>query len=75
MRSYLGGIQNRLEHAYLNNTNSSENSTAAESRIRDTDMAEAMVMYSATNIMIQAGQSVLAQANQNQQGILSLLGQ
>lgn len=74
MRSYLGAIQNRLEHAYQNNQNIEENTTAAESRIRDTDMAEEMVAYSNNNILAQAGQSMLAQANQSQQGILSLLG-
>ena len=74
IRGYYGALQNRLEHTIYNLDNVSENTNAAESRISDTDMAEAMVMYSATNIMIQAGQSVLAQANQQEQGALSLLG-
>jgi flagellin len=73
-RSSLGAIQNRLEHTIANLDNISENTTAAESRIRDTDMAAAMVEYSKNNILAQAGQSMLAQANQSTQGALSLLG-
>ena len=72
-RSTLGAIQNRLEHTVSNLDNVVENTTAAESRIRDTDMAEEMVNYSKTNILAQAGQSMLAQANQSNQGVLSLL--
>ncbi len=73
MRSSLGALQNRLEHTIANLDNISENTTSAESRIRDTDMAQEMVTYSTNNILMQAGQSVLAQANQNPQGILSIL--
>ena len=73
-RSALGAIQNRLEHTIANLDNVVENTTAAESRIRDTDMAEEMVNYSKNNILAQAGQSMLAQANQSTQGVLSLLG-
>ena len=73
-RSALGAIQNRLEHTIDNLDNVVENTTAAESRIRDTDMAEEMVEYSKNNILAQAGQSMLAQANQANQGVLSLLG-
>lgn len=72
-RSALGAIQNRLEHTTANLDNISENTQAAESRIRDTDMAEEMVTYSKNNILQQAGQSMLAQANQANQGVLSLL--
>jgi len=72
-RSGLGAIQNRLEHTIANLDNVVENTTAAESRIRDTDMAEEMVTYSKNNILAQAGQSMLAQANQSTQGVLSLL--
>ena len=72
-RSALGAIQNRLEHTIANLDNVVENTTAAESEIRDTDMAEAMVEYSKNNILMQAGQSMLAQANQSTQGVLSLL--
>ena len=72
-RSSLGAVQNRLEHTIANLDNVVENTTAAESRIRDTDMAEEMVEYSKNNILMQAGQSVLAQANQSTQGVLSLL--
>lgn len=72
-RSTLGAIQNRLEHTTVNLDNISENTQAAESRIRDTDMAEEMVTYSKNNILQQAGQSMLAQANQANQGVLSLL--
>ena len=72
-RSALGAIQNRLEHTIANLDNVVENTTAAESEIRDTDMAEAMVEYSKNNILMQAGQSMLAQANQSTQGVMSLL--
>ena len=72
-RSALGAIQNRLEHTINNLDNVVENTTSAESRIRDTDMAEEMVNYSKNNILAQAGQSMLAQANQSTQGVLSLL--
>ncbi len=73
-RSSLGAVQNRLEHTIANVDNVVENTTSAESRIRDTDMAETMVEYSKNNILAQAGQSMLAQANQSNQGVLSLLG-
>ena len=73
MRSNLGALQNRLEHTIANLDNISENTQSAESRIRDTDMAEEMVEYSKNNILAQAGQSMLAQANQSTQGVLSLL--
>ncbi len=73
-RSSLGAIQNRLEHTIANLDNVVENTTAAESRIRDTDMATEMVKYSNQNILQQAGQAMLAQANQSNQGVLSLLG-
>ena len=73
-RSKLGAIQNRLEHTINNLDTTSENTSAAESRIRDTDMATEMVEYSKNNILAQAGQSMLAQANQSTQGVLSLLG-
>ena len=72
-RSALGAVQNRLEHTIANLDNVVENTTAAESRIRDTDMATEMVEYSKNNILAQAGQSMLAQANQSTQGVLSLL--
>ena len=72
-RSALGAVQNRLEHTIANLDNVVENTTAAESRIRDTDMAEEMVEYSKNNILAQAGQSMLAQANQSTQGVLSIL--
>ena len=72
-RSELGAVQNRLEHTIANLDNVAENTTSAESRIRDTDMAEEMVEYSKNNILAQAGQSMLAQANQSTQGVLSLL--
>ena len=72
-RSALGALQNRLEHTVSNLDNVSENTSSAESRIRDTDMAEEMVNYSKNNILAQAGQSMLAQANQSNQGVLSLL--
>ncbi len=72
-RSELGAIQNRLEHTILNLDNVVENTTESESRIRDTDMAEAMVEYSKNNILAQAGQAMLAQANSSTEGVLSLL--
>jgi len=73
-RSSLGAIQNRLEHTIANVDNVVENTNAAESRIRDTDMADEMVTYSKNNILAQAGQAMLAQANQATQGVLSILG-
>ena len=73
-RSELGAIQNRLEHTIANLDNVVENTTSAESQIRDTDMAEEMVEYSKNNILAQAGQSMLAQANQATQGVMNLLG-
>lgn len=72
-RSYLGAMQNRLEHTISNLDNIVENTTSAESAIRDTDMATEMVKYSNNNILSQAGQAMLAQANQSNQGVLSLL--
>jgi len=74
MRANLGAIQNRLEHTINNLDNVIENTTSAESAIRDTDMATEMVKFSNNNILAQAGQSMLAQANQSNQGVLSLLG-
>jgi flagellin len=73
-RANLGAIQNRLEHTIANLDNVVENTTSAESAIRDTDMASEMVKYSNNNILAQAGQAMLAQANQSNQGVLSLLG-
>ncbi len=72
-RSDLGAVQNRLEHTINNLDNVVENTTSAESRVRDTDMATEMVKYSNTNILAQAGQAMLAQSNQANQGVLSLL--
>ncbi|MDE6911963.1 MAG: flagellar hook protein [Lachnospiraceae bacterium] len=72
-RSLLGATQNRLEHTISNLDNIVENTTAAESAIRDTDMADEMVQYANSNVLLQAGQSILAQANQANQGVLSLL--
>jgi flagellin len=72
-RATLGAIQNRLEHTIANLDTTSENTSASESRIRDTDMAAEMVTYSKNNILAQAGQSMLAQANQSTQGVMSLL--
>ncbi len=72
-RSSLGALQNRLEHTVNNLDNVAENTQTAESRIRDTDMASEMVQYSATSIIQQAGQSMLAQANSQTQGVLSLI--
>jgi len=73
-RSKLGALQNRLEHTIKNLDNITENTQSAESEIRDTDMATEMVAFSNANILAQAGQSMLAQANQQKQGILSILG-
>jgi flagellin len=73
-RSALGAVQNRLEHTIKNLDNVVENTTSAESQIRDTDMATEMVTYSNANILSQAGQAMLAQSNQSNQGVLSLLG-
>lgn len=73
MRSDLGAVQNRLEHTINNLDNVVENTTAAESQIRDTDMATEMVRYSNNQILAQAGQAMLAQSNQANQGVLSLL--
>jgi flagellin len=73
-RSKLGATQNRLEHTIANLDTTSENTSSAESRIRDTDMAKEMVTYSKNQILVQAGQSMLAQANQSTQGVLSILG-
>ena len=72
-RSTLGAVQNRLEHTINNLNNIVENTTSAESAIRDTDMATEMVRYANNNILAQAGQAMLAQANQANQGVLSLL--
>ena len=72
-RANLGAVQNRLEHTINNLDNVVENTTAAESQIRDTDMASEMVKFSNNNILMQAGQSMLAQANQSNQGVMSLL--
>ena len=72
-RAELGAKQNRLEHTINNLQVTSENTTAAESRIRDTDMAKEMAAYTKNNILSQAAQSMLAQANQSGQGVLSLL--
>ena len=72
-RAKLGAIQNRLEHTIANLDNVVENTTAAESQIRDTDMASEMVKFSNNNILAQAGQAMLAQANQGNQGVLALL--
>ena len=72
-RSYFGAVQNRMEHSIQNLDNVVENTDAAESRIRDTDMAKEMVDYSKENILEQVGQSMLAQANQSTQGVLTLL--
>ena len=74
VRSQYGAIQNRLEHTISNLENITENTTAAESQIRDADIAEEMVGYSNSQILMQAGSSVLSQANQSSQMILSLFG-
>ena len=73
-RATLGAVQNRLEHTIANLDNVVENTTAAESAVRDTDMATQMVTYSNNQILAQAGQAMLAQSNQANQGVLSLLG-
>ena len=73
-RATLGAVQNRLEHTIANLDNVVENTTSAESAIRDTDMATQMVTYSNNQILAQAGQAMLAQSNQANQGVLSLLG-
>ena len=73
-RSKLGALQNRLEHTIANADNMAENLQSSESKIRDVDMADEMVAYSSRSILQQAGQSMLAQANQATQGVLSLLG-
>lgn len=73
VRSYYGAIQNRLEHTIANLDNVVENTTTAESRIRDTDMAEEMVKFSNNQILLQAGQAMLAQANRQSDIILGLL--
>jgi flagellin len=73
VRSYYGAVQNRMEHTIKNLDNVIENTTASESLMRDTDMAAGMVRYAKTNILMQAGQSMMAQSNQSNQGILSLL--
>ena len=75
MRSDYGAVQNRLEHTISNLNNIVENTTASESLIRDVDIAEEMVKYSASQVLLQAGQSMLAQANQQPNLILSLLSQ
>jgi len=72
-RASLGAVQNRLEHTINNLGTTSENLTAAESRIRDTDMAKEMMNFTKNNILTQAAQSMLAQANQQPQGVLQLL--
>lgn len=72
-RANLGAVQNRLEHTINNLSTTSENLTSAESRIRDTDMAKEMTEFTKNNILLQASQSMLAQANQQPQGVLSLL--
>lgn len=73
-RSTLGAVQNRLEHTIASDDNTAENLQAAESRIRDVNMADEMVKYSKNNILQQAAQSMLAQANQSTQGVLSIIG-
>jgi flagellin len=73
VRSYYGALQNRLEHTVKNLGNVEENTQASESKIRDTDMAAEMVKFSNNNILMQAGQSILAQANQTNQGVMALL--
>jgi len=72
-RSELGAVQNRFEHSIASTNVAKENLTAAQSRIRDVDMAEEMVKYTRSNVLSQAGQAMLAQANQSTQGVLSLL--
>ena len=72
-RSELGAVQNRFEHSIASTNVAKENLTAAQSRIRDVDMAEEMVKYTRSNVLSQAGTAMLAQANQSSQGVLSLL--
>lgn len=72
-RADLGAMRNRMEHAYLNDTNGAENLQAAESKMRDTDYADEMVAYSMSNILEQVSQSILAQANRSRDGIMALL--
>ena len=72
-RSELGAIQNRLEHTIANLNNVVENTTSSESILRDTEMASAMVSYANRNILLQAGQTILSQANQSKQSVLRLL--
>ncbi|MFB9324907.1 flagellin, partial [Paenibacillus aurantiacus] len=72
-RSKLGALQNRLEHSIANVDNAAENLTAAESRVRDVDMAKEMMNQTKNNILAQAAQAMLAQANQQPQGVLQLL--
>ena len=74
IRSKIGAQQNRLEHTIANEGNIVENTAASESLIRDTDMAKEMVGFSLTNILAQAGESILSQANQRNQGVMTLLG-
>ena len=73
MRSYYGSVQNRLEHTIKNLDNTMENTQSAESSVRDTDMAKQMFNFSNLNILSKAGESVLAQANQSNSGVLTLL--
>jgi len=73
-RAKLGAVQNRLEHTVNSLNTANENMTASESQIRDTDMASEMIKYTKSNILQQASQSMLAQANQQPQGVLQLLG-
>ena len=73
-RSKLGSVQNRLEHTIRNLDNVVENTTQAESQIRDTDMAREMVSYSIRNILMQAGYTVMSQANASNSAVLSLVG-
>lgn len=72
-RSYFGAMQNRLEHAASVDRLSSENTQSAESRVRDTDMEKEMVKFSMQNILSQAGEAMLSQANRSSQGIMALL--
>ena len=74
IRSSIGAQQNRLEHTIANNENATENTTASESRIRDADMADEMVEFHRNNILELVGESVIAQANSQQEDLLSLLG-
>lgn len=74
VRSTFGAYQNRLEHAYAINQNTAENTQSAESKIRDTDMADETVRYSNAGILAQAGEAMLAQANQTNQSVLQLIG-